>query len=147
MSNYYSKTIMYAAIAMAVFFTGCATISKFDQYAYSQSTSVKVDALNLMDQATDSATLHVADIATVRSSIEKIYAYENNRPKNTISAKMWSVMKDSTGHLFGGFITRWQKEKKLDAVFIAESKLLIGDAFDQISQLESGKIKSQQVTN
>ncbi|MBN8876858.1 MAG: hypothetical protein J0I32_04875 [Sphingobacteriales bacterium] len=143
----YSKTIMCAVIVMTAIFTGCSIISKFDQYAYSQSTSVKVDALNLMDDAVDSVSLHAADIAGVQASIDKIYEYEKNRPKNAISAKMWSVMKDSTGHLFGGFITRWQKEKKLDAVFISESKLLIGDAFDQISQLESGKIKSQQVTN
>lgn len=143
----YSKTIICAIAVAAATFTGCSTIAKFDQYAYSQSTSVKVDALNLMDHAVDSASLHAADIANVKASIDKIYEYEKNRPKNSVSAKMWSVMKDSTGHLFGGFINRWQKEQKLDAVFISESKLLIGDAFDQISQLESGKIKSQQVTN
>ena len=125
----------------------CSTISKFDQYAYTQATSIKVDALELMDSATNDYQQYKASVSGMLNSIDKIYEYEKNRPKNTISEKMWSMMRDSTGHLYGGFIRRWQKEGKLDQVFIQESKKIISKSFDQISQLESGKIKPAQATN
>jgi len=125
---------------------GCSTISKFDQYAYSQTTAIKVDVLNVMSHATDSFTVHANEVLNLQTEIEKMYEYEKNRPKNTISEKMWMVLRDSTGHLFGGFVARWKKEGKLDEVFVRESQSLIGSSFDQVSQLESGKIKPQQVT-
>jgi len=139
-----TKTIFFG---MLLLLTGCSTISKFDQYAYSQTTSLKVDVLNVMGNATDSFSVHAAGVLKVQTEMSKMYEYEKNRPKNTISEKMWTVLNDSTGHLFGGFITRWKKEGKLDDVFVKESQLVIGSSFDQISQLESGKIKSQQATN
>ena len=126
---------------------GCSTISKFDQYAYSQTTAIKVDVLNVMSHATDSFVVHANEVLNIQTEIEKMYEYEKNRPKNTISEKMWMVLRDSTGHLFGGFVARWKKEGKLDEVFVRESQSLIGSSFDQVSQLESGKIKPQQVTN
>jgi hypothetical protein len=125
-------------------FCGCATISRYDQYAYSQAISIKVDALNLMDSATGSYQQHKPAVSDIMTTMQKIYEYEKNRPKNTISEKMWSMMRDTSGHLYGGFIKRWQKENSLDQVFIQESKRLIGQSFDQISQLESGKIKPAQ---
>jgi len=126
---------------------GCSTISKFDQYAYSQTTAIKVDVLNVMSHATDSFVVHANEVLNIQTEIDKMYEYEKNRPKNTISEKMWMVLRDSTGHLFGGFVARWKKEGKLDEVFVRESQSLIGSSFDQVSQLESGKIKPQQVTN
>ena len=149
MTNYRaSNAVRYCiALNLAMFLFGCSTISKFDQYAYTQATSIKVDALNIMGAATDSFNLHKPAVDQVVTSINKIFEYEKNRPKNTVSEKMWTVIKDSTGHLFGGFVKRWQKEGKLDAVFIKEAQGLISQSFDQISQLESGKIKSTQVNN
>jgi hypothetical protein len=135
-------------LLLAVFLSAsCSTISKFDQYAYTQATSIKVDALGLMDSATNDYQQYKGSVAGMLNSIDKIYEYEKNRPKNAISEKMWSMMRDSTGHLYGGFIRRWQKEGKLDQAFIQESKKIISKSFDQISQLESGKIKPAQATN
>ena len=134
-------------LSLLLLSASCSTISKFDQYAYTQATSIKVDALGLMDSATNDYQQYKSSVTNMLTSIDKIYEYEKNRPKNTISEKMWSLMRDSTGHLYGGFIRRWQKEGRLDAVFIQESKKIISKSFDQISQLESGKIKPAQATN
>lgn len=130
-----------ATVIMGLWLTACATISKFDQYAYMQTTSLKVDALALMGRAGESYGLHQQDVAQVKTALDKMYEYEKNRPKNEITEKMWSVLTDTTGHLYGGFIKRWQKEDKLDTAFIRISKDLVGRSFDQISGLESGKIK------
>jgi hypothetical protein len=119
----------------------CATISKYDQYAYMETNSIKVDAVNIMADATDDYTAHQAEVTTLQTSIDKMVAYETNRPKNTISEKMWNLLNDPNGNLYGGFMVRWKREGKLDSVFISQSQKLVGQSFDQISQLESGKIK------
>ena len=130
--------VVVALMALA----SCATISKFDQYSYTQATSIKVDALNIMNGASDSFALHQPAVAQLRTELSKIYEYEKNKPKNEATAKMWLVLIDSSGASLGGFLTRWQKETKLDTAFINQSKILIGQSFDQISGLESGKIKT-----
>lgn len=142
----YKHLAPFIFICNCMFLPACSTISKFDQYSYAQSTSIKVDALNIMNQATEQYDLHVADVTKVNTEIDKIFEYEKNRPKNKISDKMWGVIKDTSGHLFGGFVKRWRKEGKLDSVFIQEARTLVGESFDQIAQLESGKIKPSQVT-
>lgn len=136
-----TKKVFAALLGWSLLLTGCATISRFDQYAYTQTTSLKVDVLSVMGRATESYPMHQAQAVNVKTSLDKMYEYEKNRPKNAVSQKMWSVLTDSTGHLYGGFIKRWEKEDKLDTAFIRISKELVGQSFDQISQLESGKIK------
>lgn len=138
--------LYFASIAFVVLFLSfqsCGSlISSFDQYSYTQTTSIKVDAMNLMDLANEDYQLHEKDIATVQTELKKIYEYEKNRPKNEITTQMWKKILDSSGHLFGGFITRWKAEKKLNRVYIEDKKNdEIGPAFDQIAELESKKSK------
>jgi hypothetical protein len=130
------------AVSLVGLFASCATISRFDQYSYTQSTSIKVDALNVMGLASDSFRLHQPEVAQITTSLQKMYEYEKSKPKNTVTTELWNVLIDSTGNSFGGFLTRWQKEGKMDTTFIRESQLVIGQSFDQISGLESGKIKA-----
>jgi hypothetical protein len=123
-------------------------IAAYDQYAYTQATSIKVDALNLMDLATEEYASHQKEVKAVQTNIQKIYEYEKNRPKNEITALMWQKMMDTSGHLFGGFINRWKNENHLNEAFIEEAKnKIIGPAFDQIAELESKKIKPSQISN
>ena len=119
-------------------FTCKPLISPFDQYAYAQTTSIKVDALNLMDLATDDFTSHKVEVKAVQSNIQKIYEYDKNRPKSAIITTMWGKIMDTSGHLFGGFINRWKNEGHLNKTFIDDQKNSnVGPAFDQIAELES----------
>jgi PBP1b-binding outer membrane lipoprotein LpoB len=145
--NYLKSAKVLLVMGSAMFFAACATISKYDQYAYQQTTSLKVDALNVMNLATGKYDSNASAVLNVNTSIDKMVEYEKNRPKNEVSEKMWVILQDSTQNLYGGFIKRWKTEGTLDPVFIKESQQMVGQAFDQISELESGKIKSQQVTN
>jgi hypothetical protein len=135
------KTRYFLLLCLTIAIGSCATISKYDQYAYMETNSIKVDAVNIMAEASDNYAVHQEEVATLQTSIDKMIAYETNRPKNSISEKMWNLLNDPTGNLYGGFIARWKKEGKLDPVFIAQSQKLVSQSFDQISQLESGKIK------
>jgi len=136
------KTILLVSILIQNI--GCASTAHYDQYVYIQTTSAKVDALNVMDLATDEYSSHQQEVKQVVTSIDKIYEYERNRKNNDVTIKLWGKLKDTSGHLFSGFINRWEKEGKLRPVFIQESKKEVGESFDVIAQLESKKIKPKQ---
>jgi uncharacterized membrane protein len=139
----FGQKIFLLTFFISVF--GCATISQFDQYAYVQTTSLKVDALGLMDLAIDDYSEHADEVAELKANLQKIYEYEKNRPKNEITVKMWEKLLDRDGHLIGGFLAKWENQGKQSQVFITEAKKIIGPAFDQIAQLESKKIKPSEL--
>lgn len=133
--------MLVAIIIISISF-GCNTIAHFDQISYTQITSVESDALSLMDKATDDYSNHQKEIEYVSNKIQKAYLYDKNRPKNKITEDMWKLIIVPEGYLYGGFITRWKNEKKLDKAFIEDAKLKFQENFDRIAQLESKKIKS-----
>lgn len=135
--------VMVFAILMLL---SCATISTFDQQAYSLTVSVKVDAMNTMDMAVDDYSTHEASVKALQTELQKTYEYEKNRPRNSITVQLWDKLLDKNGHLLGGFLARWQNEKKLNAIYVQEAKKLVDKAFDQIAGLESKKIKSSQIS-
>ena len=123
-------------------FAACASISSFDQYAYTQTTSLKVDALNAMSLATKEYSASEKTVQELQTNLQKVYEYEKNRPKNEITLQLWDKLLDANGHLLGGFIKRWQNETKLNAGFVEEEKKIVAEAFDQIAGMESHKIKT-----
>ena len=141
-----TKSLIAAFIIVLLGYSGCVTISPFDQYAYAQTTSIKVDALNLMDLANDDFSKHQSGVMEFQTKLRKVYEYEKNRPKNEISVKLWDILIDTSGNLLGGFLSRWEKENKLNVTFINNEKDLVGKAFDQISGLESKKIKASEIS-
>jgi hypothetical protein len=140
-TNYLFRIFLFSALALIA----CNTMSHFDQYAYTQSTSIKVDALNLIDLATEDYKTHEKEVKEVDTKVQKIYEYEKNRPKNEFTTRQWEILKDTTKDLYGGFIAMWRKNGKVGKTFIENKKAQIGKAFDQISQLESKKIKPSEV--
>lgn len=142
-----SNKITCAALMVVILsFAGCVSISSFDQYAYAQTTSVKVDALEIMDLATDDYGTHKSSVKEFQTKLKKVYEYEKNRPKNDITVKLWDKLLDTNGHLLGGFLNWWEKENKLNETFVKEEKRIVDKAFDQIAGLESKKIKSSDIS-
>jgi hypothetical protein len=119
---------------------GCKPlIAGYDQYAYAQATSLKVDALALMDKASDDYNRHTQEVADMNIKMQKAYEYEKNRPQNSITADMWNLMMNDKS-LYGGFIVLWKEQKTVGQFTIDEAKKKVAENFDRISQLESKKI-------
>lgn len=137
-----TKTIALAILLVVFASHGCNTIAHFDQVAYNQTISVESDALSLMDKAVEDYSLHEKEIVDINNRVQTAYLYDKNRPKNTITEAMWKLMVDPKGALYGGFMSLWKSQKKLNPTFIQEAKLKIQQNFDRIAQLESKKIKS-----
>ncbi len=130
-------------LLLLLFFSACSPlISRYNEYAYQQTTSLKVDALLVMDMAVDSFSTHQKELAALQVKVDKAYEYEIHRPTNKITIEMWQLLKDPGKNLLGGYLKRWQQETKLNPVFIDEAKQQVGAAFDKIAELESGKVKN-----
>ncbi len=119
----------------------CTTISGYDQTAYSQVVSAKVDALALMDKATSPYSQNQKNVEAVTLEMDKAYEYEKGRTLNQITVKQWEILRNRDGDLFGGFLKRWQEKGTLNSFFVDEKKKQVGDGFDQIIQLEAQKIR------
>ena len=132
-------TLCFFAVA------SCSTISTYDQAAYEHATSAKVDTLALIDKATESYSSHEKEIIAVRTELEKAYEYDLGRPLNKITVAQWAVLLDPERDLVGGFLKMWKSKGSVSAYFVTAKKKQIGEAFDQIIGLESGKIKPSQV--
>lgn len=116
-------------------------IALYNETAYSNAVSLKVESLALMDKATDSSTAHVQEIGNLENNIEKAYQYVRWLPRNELTVAQWEILKDPNRDLLGGFLKKWENEKVLHVVFIKEKKKQISDAFDEILKLETGKNK------
>ncbi len=100
----------------------CISISRFDQYNYSQTTAIKVDALELMDLAVNDYNSFETKDQEFQTKLEKIYEYEKNKPKNDLTIQLWNKLIDTKGHLLGGLLNRWKTEKKLNGTFLQKKR-------------------------
>jgi len=119
----------------------CSSIALFSQVAFEQATSLKVDALRLMDHATETFADHRAEVDGLMTRVDKAFEYAKGRPKNALMVKQWEILKDPAGHLLGGFMKRWQSESTLSGTFVTEAKGNVAEAFDEIIGLESGLVR------
>ena len=136
------KTILFT-LGLVLSLSSCKTIANFDQYAYTQSTSLKVDVLNLMDKSTESYATQTKDCEKTIADLLKLREYEKHRPNDIITYKMWDKMIDSTGQkgIVGSYFAAWKADDKEGKVFIQEAKKIVTQGFDFIAELESKKIK------
>jgi hypothetical protein len=133
---------LHLAWWLTLLLVGCSPLmSPFDQVAYQQVTSIKVDALALMDEATEDYALHSKEAKELQNRIDKAIEYDKHRAHNELTNQMWAIMNDPQKNLFGGFLVKWKTELKCGAVYILEKKKQVAKSFDQIAELESKKIK------
>lgn len=123
------------------------TISKFNATAYEQATSLKVESLALMEEATQPYDEHASEVRALQRRLRKAHEFADGRPNNKISAQQWETLIDTTetGNLLGGFLKRWENDSSLNKEFVKEKKEQVEKAFDTIIQLESGKMKPEGV--
>jgi hypothetical protein len=134
------KHFFYCLITLFAFSACSPLISSYDQYSYTQTTSLKVDALNLMSEATQDYKLHESEAKLVSLNIQKLIEYEKYIPKNTITQSQWKILTDTTKDSYGGFIKVWKAKHILGAYFINEKQIQVSKAFDDIIILEAKKI-------
>lgn len=136
-----SFVLLWASIA----FYSCTNISQFSPDAYKQSVDLKVESLDIMSYATESYSGFETEVESLKQGLQRAYEFAKGRPANEISTRQWEILMDEERNLLGGFLKRWKEEDKLSETFVVEAQMLIGDAFDTIIGLESGKIDPTEI--
>jgi RecB family endonuclease NucS len=95
----------FQLIAVIVVLNAC-TIAPFSQQAYEQATSLKAEALILMDKATDSFSRHKSEVEAIKLDLNKAYEYAKGRLHNEISTRQWEIIKDPGRDSLGGFLRK-----------------------------------------
>ncbi len=99
-----------------------------------------------MEDGSESYSKHVGEIDSLKNELNFAYEYAKGRPNNEITAKQWEIMINPDRNLIGGFLRIWEEDLILSPVFVSEAQSVIGDAFDTIIGLESGKIKPSDIS-
>lgn len=139
-----SASVVFAVI-IALNIGACSSISTFSPFAYEQAISLKVESMGIMDKATGDFSANREAVEDLKMKLKKGYEYSKGRADNEISTKQWEILISPDRSLLGGFLKRWEDEGTLSSTFVSNAKGLVGDAFDTIIGLESGKIKPSDV--
>ncbi len=117
----------------------CSSLSSFDQTTIDQANSLKTMALSLMGNATNPYSDLTPQIDDLRKRLDEAYQYSKSRNNNEETTKQWEVLIKPDGNLLGGFLSRWKSQGQLGQSFVIQAKDLVGNAFDEIVQLENSK--------
>ncbi len=146
MRRFYKLHLLYFVFCIIY---GCApSIAAYDNYAYTQITSLKVETLHLMDMATEPLDNHKQEVKALTMQLEKTKEYVIHRKNNIESGSMWEILLDTNQGSFGEFISFWHRQnidsgKNLSPTYIARKKKIVGEHFDIIAELESKKSKEK----
>lgn len=127
--------------AFLVVLTGCSTISPFNQHAYEQATALKVDALALVDKSNEPYAQHAAEVTDIETRCRQAYEYANGLPNNQDTANQWKIITDPDGGSLFAYFELWKSEGQVRPAAVKDAEQQLAEHFDQIIQLESGKIK------
>ena len=127
--------------SIAIFSCQSAKTALYDQYSYQQTTSIKVEASNVMDKATTPYSNNKEIVEKLLLDIDKLVEYEKNKPNNEITFAMWKILTDKEKNLLTGFFKRWEEKGSFSPVFLQEAKKQITDALDLLIQYEVKKDK------
>jgi hypothetical protein len=130
-------------LILSVFFlAACTHIAPFNQHAYEQATSLKVEAMTLVEKANDPYTKHEKEIEEFKLRMLKAYEYVKGIPKNVETSDQWAILISEKGKSVFGFLKFWQEKTTVSETFAAEYKKEIEKHFNKIIELEAGKIGS-----
>ena len=119
------------------------TIALYDQYAYTQATSLKVDLQNLaLESESTSYDAAKADIDKVNTELQKAYEYNKGRDLNSLSTKQYEILL-SDNEFYKKFLSNWKSSGKENETFAESVSEKIGQLLDQVIKLENGKNKPQ----
>lgn len=137
------KFILFAFVAATGLVSCNHYMSTYDQFAYAQTTAIKVDVLNLIEASDGSYTSHQKEVDDVVSKMMKAIEYEKHRPKNDITLRMWEKLIDSTKQkgIVGSYLASWKRTGTKSQTLQDEYKPLVSQGFDLIAELEAQKIK------
>ena len=123
------------ASVFCVLIAGCTVLKTVDREALQMTTALKVETLNLLDNAGEAYDEYEPQIEAVMIDIEKAMAYTSVLEK-TLSAAHWEKLQEEEGVL-STFFETWKKEGTLGSNEISKARTEVSGVFDRIIELET----------
>ena len=136
------KTRVITVVLAFLFYLGCNYIAPYNQHAYEQTTSLKVEALSLIEKASKPYSDYEKEIEQFKLRMLKAYEYARGIPKNLEAAEQWAILVNPEGKSMFGFLEFWKKNNQVSEMFAEEYKKEIEKHFNAIIELEARKISS-----
>ena len=96
------ETRLITVIFAFVFYFGCNYIAPYNQHAYEQTTSLKVEALSLVAKANEPYRDHEKETEQFKLRMLKAHEYARGIPKNLEAAEQWAILINPEGRsIFG----------------------------------------------
>jgi len=135
--------LLYLTIIISFSLSSCKALktAPYDQYSYQKTVEIKVEASNLIDKSVTEYSENIEAIDDLNLEIQKIVAYEKNKPNNEITYAMWKILSDKEKNLLSGYLKMWQEKGKVSRVLVTEAKGQIMEAMDLLLQYEGKKDK------
>ena len=129
-------TVMFAFL----FLFGCNYIAPYNQHAYEQTTSLKVEALSIVAKANEPYSDHEKEIEQFKLRMLKAQEYARGIPKNLEAAEQWEILTNPEGKSMFGFLGFWKKNNQVSEVFAEEYRKEVEKHFNAIIEHEAGKM-------
>jgi hypothetical protein len=143
--NIHIKICLTPLIFVILILQSCSPVSLHSEAAYSQAVRLKLKSLDLMSKATEGYSKHAGEADSLKKELRFAYEYAKGRPGNDAVTREWEIMINPDRNHIGGFLRIWKEDLILSPVFVDEARGVIGEAFDKIIGLESGKINPSQL--
>lgn len=140
----FRKSILVMVLLLLISSCNSLKTAIFDQYSYQQAISIKVESLNLMDDASQPFNTFEVEVEDLMLELQKMVEYEKNKPNNEVSYAMWNVLANKDKNLLAGFFKRWKDDGQLSKAFKNEAKLQVSEALDLIIKYEAQKNKTNE---
>jgi hypothetical protein len=125
---------------LALLAAACAPlIAGYSLEAYRNATSLKAETLAIIAHADEPYAQHAEEVRDLRIRLSAAHEFAAGMPRNALSAGQWQIMIDPARSLAGGFLARWERDTRLNPVFVGEQSAQIARAFDDIICLEANK--------
>lgn len=98
-----------------------------------------------MEVATGPYADHEDAVQHLETELRKADKFAKGLPNNALSAQQWKMSISPQRDLHGGFPRDWQEDTTKSAVFVERKMEQVAAVFVTIIQLESGKIKPENV--
>jgi hypothetical protein len=137
------ETRVISVMFAFLFYFGCNYIAPYNQHAYEQTTSLKVEALSLVAKANEPYSNHEKEIQQLKLKMLKAHEYARGIPRNLEVTEQWAILINPAGKSMFGFLDFWEKNNRMSALFTEEYKKEIKKHFNAIIELEAAKMPSE----
>lgn len=128
-------TLLFSLLLTASFSLGLPGCVTFDQVAYNNATSLKLDLPELMEKAVESFSKYTKEVDNIRQRLDEAELHSGSQRRNQDVTAAWSQVKS----LANPFFDEWKKKGQLTQVYAKERADQVRKSLEFIAEAERAK--------